>query len=67
MRLRGLRARFDGPLLSPGHDEYDAARIIWNGSSDRRPALIARCASVDDVAAAIGANLGPRRRLTLLR
>jgi hypothetical protein len=51
--LRAMRSRFDGPLLRPGHDEYDAARTIWNGSSDRRPALIARCTGPDDVAAAI--------------
>ena len=45
----GLR----GPLLRPGDGGYDAARIVWNGMIDRRPALIARCAGVADVMAAV--------------
>src|SRR5437588_12569783 len=42
-----------GPLLRPGDDGYDAARRVWNGMIDRRPALIARCAGVADVMAAV--------------
>lgn len=49
-----LRAVFDGPLLEPGDAGYDLARNIWNGSGDRRPALIAQCGGVDDVRAAVG-------------
>jgi FAD/FMN-containing dehydrogenase len=45
----GLR----GPLLRPGDDGYDAARQVWNGMIDRRPALIARCAGPADVIAAV--------------
>ena len=41
----GLR----GELLRPGHGEYEEARQLWNGVIDRRPALIARCAAVEDV------------------
>lgn len=48
-----LRTDFDGPLLEPGDDGYDLARNIWNGSGDRRPALIARCTGTDDVRAAV--------------
>ena len=51
--LRVLRSRFDGPLLQPGDDGYDDARTIWNGSADRHPALIARCACVEDVVQAV--------------
>src|SRR4051794_6689792 len=46
-------ARFSGTLLTPDDDGYDAARRVHNGMIDRRPALIARCESVPDVAAAL--------------
>ncbi|HET7168574.1 MAG TPA: FAD-binding oxidoreductase [Candidatus Limnocylindrales bacterium] len=44
---------FSGELVPPGHHAYDQHREIWNAVVDRRPALIARCASSADVAAAI--------------
>ena len=42
-----------GPLLRPEQDGFDRARVVWNGMIDRRPALIARCAGVSDVIAAV--------------
>lgn len=48
-----FRARLSGELLLPGSDDYDAARKVWNGMIDHRPALIARCAGAADVAAAV--------------
>jgi FAD binding domain/Berberine and berberine like len=45
--------RFTGTLIGPDDDGYDAARRVYNGMIDRRPALIARCESVHDVAAAL--------------
>src|SRR5258708_1049771 len=42
-----------GPLLRPGDGTYDEARKVWNGMIDRHPALIARCAGVADVIAAV--------------
>ena len=45
--------RFAGTLIGPDDDGYDAARRVHNGMIDRRPALIARCESVADVAAAL--------------
>jgi len=45
----GLR----GELLSPGSDGYDAARRVFNGMIDRRPALVARCLGPADVQAAV--------------
>src|SRR5215469_7933006 len=51
--VQGLGASLHGPLLCPGDAGYDEARKVWNGMIDRRPALIARCAGVADVLAAV--------------
>src|SRR3954462_11178905 len=45
--------RFRGELISPGEAAYDEARSVWNGMFDRHPALIARCATTEDVVAAV--------------
>jgi FAD/FMN-containing dehydrogenase len=44
---------FHGTVLRSDDDGYDAARAVFNGMIDRRPALIARCGSTEDVAAAV--------------
>ena len=44
---------FRGELLVPGDDGYEHARWTWNAMHDKRPALIARCAGVADVMAAV--------------
>jgi FAD/FMN-containing dehydrogenase len=36
-------------LLGPASAGYEEARKVWNGMIDRRPALIAKCASTNDV------------------
>jgi FAD/FMN-containing dehydrogenase len=51
--LTSFGRAFQGEIVLPGSAEYDAARVVWNGMIDRRPAAIARCTSVDDVRAAI--------------
>ena len=48
-----LRRRFKGDLLRPGDREYEDARVIWNGMVARTPGLIARCADVNDIQAAV--------------
>ena len=48
-----LRSVMTGPVLEPGDEGYDAARSVWNGDIDRRPAVIARCTGPHDVSAAV--------------
>jgi FAD/FMN-containing dehydrogenase len=48
-----LEAAIEGEVLARGDDGFDEARAVWNGRFDRRPDLIARCVSTDDVAAAV--------------
>jgi FAD/FMN-containing dehydrogenase len=40
---------FRGDIIRPSDSRYDAARSVWNGAVDRRPAAIVRCAGVEDV------------------
>src|SRR5580704_11405809 len=48
-----LHGHFQGDLLRPQDEEYERARGIWNAMAARKPALIARCANVADVQAAV--------------
>jgi hypothetical protein len=48
-----LQASFRGELVGPGDGGYDEHRKVWNGSIDRHPGLIARCAGVADVRHAV--------------
>ncbi len=51
--LERLRDSIRGPVIGPDDEGYDAARAIWNGAIDRRPACVARCTGVADVVAAV--------------
>jgi FAD/FMN-containing dehydrogenase len=50
-----LRAELSGEVIAPDDAGYDDARGVFFGGIDRRPALIARVASSDDVAQVVGA------------
>jgi FAD/FMN-containing dehydrogenase len=50
---RDLGSGFAGELIGPEDPRYDEARKVYNGMIDRRPALLARCTSPEDVVRAI--------------
>jgi FAD/FMN-containing dehydrogenase len=51
--LATLAPAFSGRLLQPTDTGYDDARRVHNGLIDKRPAVVARCAGVADVADAV--------------
>src|SRR5689334_1980264 len=61
--VQDFTTRLRGELIRPGDAGYDAARQLYNGMIDKRPALIARCVDVADVIAAV--NFARDQGLTL--
>lgn len=51
--IDSLAATLRGPLITPTDPNYDEARAIYNAMIDKHPALIAQCADVADVIAAV--------------
>src|SRR5438552_794844 len=51
--MQQFAVTFEGEVIQPDHPDYDAARKVFNGLIDRRPAVIARCTSASDVASAL--------------
>jgi FAD/FMN-containing dehydrogenase len=51
--LDQLEGRVTGSVVAPDHADYDAARVVHNGLVDRKPALIVRARSAQDVVAAL--------------
>ncbi len=47
--------QISGQVTMPGDPDYDAARLTFNGTIDRRPAVIVGCLTVDDVVGAVRA------------
>jgi FAD/FMN-containing dehydrogenase len=48
-----LRDGFSGQLIVPQQPGYDDARQVFNAMTDRRPSVIARCATATDVVKAV--------------
>ena len=51
--LESLTTGFRGEIVRPEDPSYEEHRHVWNGSIDRHPAVVARCAGVADVIAAV--------------
>src|SRR3989441_4336231 len=53
LEIAQVRTRVKGPVIAPGDVEYDAARTVFVGGIDRRPAVIVRAADATDVSAVV--------------
>jgi FAD binding domain/Berberine and berberine like len=51
--LSELRTTLRGQLLLPSESGYEDARKVWNGTTDKHPALIVQCQGTADVVAAV--------------
>jgi FAD/FMN-containing dehydrogenase len=51
--IQNLAAAMRGQLVRPEDPAYDGARAVYNAMIDKHPALIAQCADVADVIAAV--------------
>jgi FAD/FMN-containing dehydrogenase len=61
--IENFTASLRGKVIGRDDSEYDEARALYNGMIDKRPLLIARCADVADVIAAV--NFGRDNRLPI--
>ncbi len=52
--IEHLRSRVTGRVIGPDDDDYDAARAVFYGGIDRRPAAVVRVADERDVATVVG-------------
>jgi len=52
-----------GASIMRSHPDYEEARKLYNGMIDKRPLIIARCADVADVIAAV--NFGRDNKLPI--
>ncbi|MGW4832599.1 FAD-binding oxidoreductase [Amycolatopsis japonica] len=48
-----LREKLSGTVVTAADPGYDTARAVWNGDIDRRPAVVAECATREDVVTAL--------------
>ncbi len=51
--VQGFRSAFHGQVFEAADPGYNDARRIWNASVDKHPRVIARCAGLADVMAAV--------------
>lgn len=51
--IENLRDVVTGPVITPDHEAYEQARMVYNGMIDRRPAAVLRANNADDVSKGI--------------
>jgi FAD/FMN-containing dehydrogenase len=51
--LAALTESLRGRVITPGDGAFDEARAVWNGTVSKRPGLIVRCRTVEDVIEAV--------------
>ncbi len=51
--IAALATGMRGTCFTPSDDGYDNSRMVWNGSIDKYPAVVARCSGVADVIDAV--------------
>ncbi|MEA5454770.1 FAD-binding oxidoreductase [Sinomonas sp. JGH33] len=58
-----LQMQCRGRVITPADDDYDGARQVWNGSIQKRPAAILKCAGSADIV--LGVRFAADQGLTL--
>jgi FAD/FMN-containing dehydrogenase len=51
--IDGFKAHFRGEVVLPDDADFNEVRQIWNAMIDRKPSLIARCSSPEDIVEAV--------------
>jgi len=51
--IQNFASQISGHVITPNTPEYGSARLVFNRTFDRRPALIVRCAGAPDVTRAL--------------
>ena len=51
--IDGLSERIRGEVITPDDAGYEEARKVFNAMIDRRPSVVVRCTSTEDVVAAV--------------
>jgi hypothetical protein len=59
--IEEFKTTLRGELILPEDDNYDAARAVYNGMIDKRPAMTAKCVDVTDVMSAV--NFGKENKM----
>ncbi len=53
VKIEDFKKHFGGDVVLPDDSSYEEVRKIWNAMIDRKPGMIARCKTAEDVAQAV--------------